>query len=190
MALKRAVCVVKYRTAEYLLGLLGLLGQKYGLDVGQYTTLGDGHAGEQFVQLLVVTDGQLQVTRDDPGLLVVAGSVSCQLQNLGCQVLHDGGQVHWSTSTDTFGIVALSQVTMDPAHWELESSTGRSGLCLSLRLSTFTTSRHVCCVVVCSTNRATMMAKRGTAAAFISAGTRAASRFALASRTTLGKTAR
>jgi len=47
VALRRAVCV-KYRLrgAEYLLGLLGLLGQKHSLDVGQYTTLGDGHTGE------------------------------------------------------------------------------------------------------------------------------------------------
>ena len=125
VALRRAVCVVFFQnTRANLLGLLGLLGQEHSLDVGEYTTLGDGHTGEQFVQLLVITDGQLQVTGDDPGLLVVTGGVSCQLQNLSCQVLHDGSQVDWGTSSDTLSIVALSQVTMDPAHWELESSTG------------------------------------------------------------------
>ena len=32
-----------------LLGLLGLLGQEHGLDVGEHPALGDGHSGEQFV---------------------------------------------------------------------------------------------------------------------------------------------
>ena len=41
--------------------LLGLLGQEHSLDVRQHTTLGDGHTGQQLVQLLVVADGQLQV---------------------------------------------------------------------------------------------------------------------------------
>ena len=50
---------------------LGLLGQKHSLDVGQHTSLGDGHAGQKLVQLLVVADGQLKVTGDDPGLLTV-----------------------------------------------------------------------------------------------------------------------
>ena len=102
-----------------LLGLLGLLGQKYSLDVGQYTTLGNGHTAEKLVQLLVITDGQLQVTWDDPGLLVVTGGVTCQLQNLSSQIFHHGSQVDWGTSSNTLGIVALAKMTMDTAHWEL-----------------------------------------------------------------------
>ena len=69
---------------DLLSGLLGLLGQKYSLDVGQYTSLGNGHSRQKFVQLLVITDGQLQMTGDDPCLLVVTGGISCQLQNLSC----------------------------------------------------------------------------------------------------------
>lgn len=102
--------------------LLGLLGQEHGLDVGQHTTLGDGHSGEQLVQLLVVADGQLQVTGDDPGLLVVAGSVAGQLQDFSGQVLHDGSQVDGRSSSDTLSIIALAQQTVDTADGELESS--------------------------------------------------------------------
>ena len=61
----------------------GLLGQEDGLDVGQHTSLGDGHALEQLVQLLVVADGQLEMAGVDPLLLVVAGGVACQLEDLG-----------------------------------------------------------------------------------------------------------
>ena len=107
-----------------LFGLVGLLGEEYSLDVGQYTTLGDGHTREKLVQFLVVTDGQLKVTGDDPGLLVVTGSVSCQLENLSGEVLHDGGQVHWGTGSDPLSVVSLTQVTVDTSHGELKTGTG------------------------------------------------------------------
>ena len=60
-----------------------LLGQEDGLDVGQHASLGDGDSLEQFVQLLVVADGQLQVAGVDPLFLVVTGGVSSQLKDLG-----------------------------------------------------------------------------------------------------------
>ena len=124
VALKRAVLFDREAGQRNLLGLLGLLGQEHSLDVGQYTSLGDGHTGEQFVQLLIVADGQLQVTGDDPGLLVVTGGVSCQLQNFGGQVLHDGSQVDWGTGTNALSIVSLAEMTVDTSHGELKSSPG------------------------------------------------------------------
>ena len=112
------------KRASTLLGLLGLLGQEHGLDVRQYTTLGDGHARQKFVQLLVVADGQLKMTGDDPGLLVVTGSVACQLQNFGRQVLKHGSEVHGCTSAHTLGVVALPQQTVNSADWELKPGPG------------------------------------------------------------------
>ena len=103
---------------------LGLLGQKHSLDVGQHTTLGDGDAGQKLVQLLVVADGQLKVTGDDPGLLVVTGSVACKLKNFGGQVLEDGGQVDGGTSTNTLSVVAFAKETVDTSDGELKSSAG------------------------------------------------------------------
>ena len=38
----------------FLLGTGTLLGQKHGLDVGQHTTLGNGHACQELVQFLIV----------------------------------------------------------------------------------------------------------------------------------------
>ena len=103
---------------------LGLLGQKHSLDVGQHTTLGDGHAGQKLVQLLVVADGQLKVTGDDPGLLVVTGSVSCQLKHFGGEVLEHGRQVDGGSGTNTLGVVALAEKTVDTSDGELKSGTG------------------------------------------------------------------
>ena len=104
-------------------GLLGLLGQEHGLDVGQHTSLGDGDAGQKLVQLLVVADSELQVTGNDTGLLVVAGSVACQLEHFSGQVLEDGSQVDGGAGTDALGVVALSQETVDTADGELEPGT-------------------------------------------------------------------
>ena len=72
-------------TSNGLLGLVGLLGEEYSLDVREYTTLGNGHTEEMFVQFLIITDGQLKVIWDDLGLLLVTGSISCQLKNLSAK---------------------------------------------------------------------------------------------------------
>ena len=104
--------------------LAGLLGQKHSLDVGEDTTLGDGDSAEQLVELLVVADGELQVTGDDPALLVVAGGVAGELEDLSGQVLEHGGEVDGGTGADAFGVVALAQETVDTSNWELKPSTG------------------------------------------------------------------
>ena len=126
-----------------LASLLGLLGEEDSLDVGEDTTLGNGDSGEKLVQFLVVADGELQVTGDDTGLLVVASGVTGQLEDLSGQVFHDGGQVHGSTGTDTLGVVTLAEQTVDTTDRELESSAAGSGLCLSLNFASFTTSGHI-----------------------------------------------
>ena len=59
-----------------------LLGQQDSLDVGKNTTTGDRDSSKKLVQLLVVSDSQLQMSGDDPGLLVVTGSVTSQLKDL------------------------------------------------------------------------------------------------------------
>ena len=49
--------------------------------------------GKEPVELLVVADRELQVTRTDAGLLVVARGVTSELENLGGEVLEDGSEV-------------------------------------------------------------------------------------------------
>ena len=105
-------------------GLLRLLGQKHGLDVGQNASLSDGDTGQEFVQFLVVADGQLEVTGDDSGLLVVTGSVACELKNLSCEVFEHSCQVDWGTGSNSLSIVAFPQQTVDTSDWELKSGTG------------------------------------------------------------------
>lgn len=108
--------------------LAGLLGQKVLVDVGQDTTLCDGDVSEQLVQLLIVSDGELEMSGDDTGLLVVAGSVTSQLENLSSEVLEDGGEVDGSTGTDTLSVVALAEQTVDTTNGEGETGLAGTGL--------------------------------------------------------------
>lgn len=94
------------------------------VNVGQDTTLGDGDVTKKLVQLLIVADGELEVTGDDTGLLVVTGSVASKLENLSSQVLEDGGEVDGSAGTDTLSVVALAEETVDTADGERETGLG------------------------------------------------------------------
>ena len=150
VALKRAFSLdssellkSKQLLALGLVVALGLLGQQHRLDVGQDAALSDGDFAQQLVELLVVADGQLQVTRDNTGLLVVPGRVARQLQDLGRQVLQHRRQVHWRAGPDPLGVVTLAEQPVNTAHRGLEPSS--RGACLGFGTSLaalFTSPRH------------------------------------------------
>ena len=79
------------------------------LDVWEDTALGDGDAGQQLVQLLIVPDGELEMPGDDAGLLVVPGGVPGQLEDLGGEVLHDSGHVDGGPRAHPLGVVSLPE---------------------------------------------------------------------------------
>ena len=99
---------------------------------------------------------------DDPGLLVVPGSVAGQLEDLSSEVLHDGGQVDRGSSANPLGVVTLTEQPglkdknyyytgykvwselspVDAAHRELETSAAGPGLGFHLGFATFATSGH------------------------------------------------
>ena len=88
------------------------------MDVGKHTASCYGDASQQLVELLIVADSQLDVAGDDAVLLVVAGGVACQLENLSRYC----SKVDWGSSANTLGILALLQVQVDTAHGKLEAS--------------------------------------------------------------------
>ena len=67
------------------------------MNVRQNTTLGDGDVSEKLVQFLIVADGELEMTWDDTGLLVVTGCVTGQFENFGGEVFKHGSEVDGST---------------------------------------------------------------------------------------------
>ena len=130
------VDVEETRKAGCLGGLLGLLGEKHGVDVGEDTAGGDGDAAEELVELLIVADGELDVARDDALLLVVARGVARELEDLSREVLEDGGEVDRGTGTDASGVPANAEVAVDAANRELEAGLSRAGGGLARFLST------------------------------------------------------
>lgn len=94
------------------------------MDVGEDTTLGDGDVTQELVQLLIVADGKLEVTGDDTGLLVVTGGVTSQLEDFSSEVLEDSSQVDGSTGTNTLGVVALAEQTVDTTNGEGQTGLG------------------------------------------------------------------
>ena len=61
--------------------LLGLLRQQDRVDVRQDTARRDRDRTQQLGQFLVVSDGQLDVSRYDSGLFVVSGGVTGEFEN-------------------------------------------------------------------------------------------------------------
>jgi hypothetical protein len=105
------------------------------VDVGEDTTLGDGDVTQELVQLLIVADGELEVTGDDTGLLVVTGGVTGQLEDFGSQVLEDGSEVDGSTGTNTLSVVALAEQTVDTTNGEGQTGLGGTAVIVHVRMS-------------------------------------------------------
>jgi hypothetical protein len=108
-----------------LILLLG--GDQENVNVGEDTTGGDGGVGQKSVELLIVADGELDVTGHNSGLLVVLGGVTGELEDLSGEVLKDGSEVHGGTSTDALGEAASLEEAGDSADGELKTSLAGSG---------------------------------------------------------------
>lgn len=108
---------------------LGLLaGHQDVVNVGKNTTRGDGDATKELVELLIVADCKLNVTRNDTRLLVVTGSIAGQFENFGCQVLHHSGHVDRGTCTNSISVATLAEETVNATNRELEAGLGGTGL--------------------------------------------------------------
>jgi len=66
------------------------------VNVGENTALGDGDMSQKLIQLLVIANGELEMTGDDAGLLVVASGVTGQFEDFSSQVFQDGSEVNGS----------------------------------------------------------------------------------------------
>jgi len=76
-------CVLLYNISRRNFNrlLLGLLRQQDRVDVRQDTASRDRDRTQQLGQFLVVSDGQLDVSRYDSGLFVVSGGVPGEFEN-------------------------------------------------------------------------------------------------------------
>jgi hypothetical protein len=84
------------------------------------------------VQLLVVADGNHDVTRDDTDTLVITRGVSGELEDLSSQVLQDGSEVDGGSDTNTASILALLELTVETSDGEGQTGLVGAGLVRSL----------------------------------------------------------
>ena len=106
-----------------LASLFGFLWKKNSLYVGENTSLSNSDPTKEFVQLFVIPDGELKMSWDNSGLLVVPCSVAGKLKDLSGQVLENGCHVNWSARTDSLRVVSFTQKTVYSANWKLKSSS-------------------------------------------------------------------
>jgi len=115
------------------------------VDVREHAAGCDGDASEELVKLLVVAHGKLHVARDDARLLVIAGGVAGELEDLGGEVLKHGGEVHGGAGADARGILALLEEAVHTADRELEARLLGAGDRLAA-LGLATTGRALACL--------------------------------------------
>ena len=95
------------------------------MDVRNHTTSGDRRL-DHCIELLVTSDGQLQVSGCDAFHLQILASVACELQNFSRQVLENGCSVDCGCCTDTTVRTDSGlEESMDSSDRELAAKTGK-----------------------------------------------------------------
>ena len=97
------------------------------MDVREDSSLSDSHLSEELVEFFVVSDRELKVSWDNSGPLVILGGVTGELEKLSGKVLEDSGEVDWSSSAESLGESAFTEIPSNPPYGELETGLGRSG---------------------------------------------------------------
>ena len=97
---------------------LALLAKQEAMDVRENTASGNGRPSNQLVEVLVVRDGQMQVTRLDNARLLLLSSLASQIANLAGKVLQDGSCVDASTDGDSVGVSTHLKHAVHSAHGE------------------------------------------------------------------------
>ena len=95
------------------------------MDIRQYATGRNCDAAQELVQLFVVLDREGDVPGNDAALLVIARGIAGQFEYFSTEIFQNSGQVHWRTASDPRPVLALTEVSTDATHGELQSRLGR-----------------------------------------------------------------
>lgn len=76
---------------------------------------------------IFVPDSELDVARNNSGLLLVTSGVTGQLQDFSSQILQHGSHIDSSTDTNAVGILSFLQVASSSRNRELQTSAEALG---------------------------------------------------------------
>ena len=91
------------------------------MNVGKNASGCDYNPSEKLVELLIVADSELDVSRDDALLLVVASSIAGKLEDLSGEVLENRSEVNRSSSSNAVCDLHLLDVSTYAADRKLET---------------------------------------------------------------------
>lgn len=129
------IFLVILKTLLLLLGAFSLLANERFVDMRNDSSSSNGGLDE-CIQLLVTTDGELQMAGSDTLHLQILGGVASQLEDLSGQIFEDGSRVDGGSGSNTsMRGGAVFQMPVDTSHGELKSGPGRPRHCLCLCLS-------------------------------------------------------
>ena len=108
-------------------GLVLALGEEMGMDVRHLTSAGDLGSSEHLVELLISTDGFLQVNGLDLFSLTLEADLTTELEDLTHEVLEDTSHEDTTALTERFSVTALSHQAHASSRGDYESSFNLSG---------------------------------------------------------------
>ena len=93
------------------------------MDVGEDTAGGDGACSCELAELLIVADGELDMTRHNGLLFVLSAGITGEVKDLLREVLHDSCGEYAGSDTNHRCITTLFIVAVHSADGEDEIST-------------------------------------------------------------------
>ena len=88
------------------------------MDVGEDTTCGDSACSSELAELLIVADGELDMTRHNRLLFVLSAGITGQVEDLIREVLHDSSGEYAGADAHPACVATLLEVAVHSADWE------------------------------------------------------------------------
>ena len=139
------MCLKENKSSSHLLSAgsdscgatLALLLEKEALHVREDSTRGNGRLSDHLVELLVVSDGELNVTGNDPLLLGLDSGITGKLDDLAAKVLEHSSGEDTSTLTNLLGVAASLVHGVDATDGErnVGSSGSADSFCLTFSVA-------------------------------------------------------
>ena len=116
---------------------LTLLWEEEWVNIWKDSWLNDSRVYHQLVELLIITDSELDVAWSNSLLFVLLTAVSSELKDFTGNILEDSGHKDSSSHTNLVWVASLFDIASGSSNWECDSSSGWSSLWCSSSAHSF-----------------------------------------------------